>query len=130
MTNKMIFVFGSNEQGEHMGGAARDAYQRHGALWGRSYGHYGDSFAIPTLDVNYRNIPIPRLTDYVNGFLTYALSRLDYQFKVTQIGCGIAGFTKEQIAPLFKWAPGNCQFDTEWQPILGDDYDYWGTFGQ
>ena len=50
------------------------------------------------------------------------------EFQVTQVGCGLGGFTKEQIAPLFKAAPDNCLFDDAWKDILGDRFKYWGTF--
>ena len=124
---KTVFVFGSNEAGIHGAGAAKHAYEKCGARFGKGFGHYGDSFAIPTKDMEIETLPLDRIKDYVTGFLAYARGHRKTQFKVTQIGCGLAGYTKEQIAPLFKHAPINCQFDREWAPILGGDYVYWGT---
>lgn len=124
---KTIFVFGSNEAGIHGAGAANTAYEKHGARWGFSYGHIGDSFAIPTKDEDIQTLPLIRVKQYIEGFIAYAYGHRKLKFKVTQIGCGLAGFTKEQIAPLFKDAPPNCWFDEAWKPILGEDYDYWGT---
>jgi hypothetical protein len=65
---------------------------------------------------------------YVKSFiLIHAKVMRHRTFQVTQIGCGIAGFSPEQIAPFFVSAPANCQFDIAWKPWLGDDRAYWGT---
>lgn len=125
---KMVFVFGSNEAGVHGAGAANSAYEKYGARWGKSYGHYGDSFAIPTKDQYIETLPIERIKQYVEGFLAYARGHKDLKFKVTQIGCGLAGLKAEDIAPMFKECSPNVYFDLAWQPILGDSYKYWGTF--
>ena len=124
---KPVFVFGSNEAGIHGGGAAKFAYEKMGARFGKGYGHHGDSWAIPTKDMEIETLPLGDIEDYVRGFLAYARGHRKLIFKVTQIGCGLAGLTKEQIAPMFKKASLNCQFDHAWEPILGMDYSYWGT---
>ena len=124
----MIFVFGSNESGVHGAGAAATAYKSKGARWGKSYGHHGDSFAIPTKDEYIETMPIERVAQYVQGFLAYAKGHRKLKFQITAIGCGLAGFTHQEIAPLFKDAPANCFFDELWRPILGDKHNYWGTF--
>ena len=59
-------------------------------------------------------------------FIAYAKHYPNLTFQVTRIGCGLAGWTNEQVAPLFVNAPANCQFDTEWKPFLGEDRTYWG----
>lgn len=125
---KMIFTFGSNEAGIHGAGAALIAYQKHGARWGKCYGHYGDSFAIPTKDDIIETLPISRIDDYVAGFLAYARGHRKLNFKVTRIGCGLAGFQDKDIAPLFLEAPKNCFFDEAWLPWLGKAHSYWGTY--
>lgn len=127
MKNKMVFVFGSNEAGVHGAGAALYAYQNYGARYHKGYGHYGDSFAIPTKDKEIKTLPLERIQGYVTGFIEYAKGQPDLKFQVTQIGCGLAGFTPEQIAPMFVDAPSNCFFDVEWMPILGNQANYWGT---
>lgn len=124
----MIFVFGSNEAGIHGAGAAKIAVDKHGAVWGKSYGHYGDSFAIPTKDEYIESMPLDRIEQYVQGFLAYAIGHRKVKFKVTCIGCGLAGNKHADIAPMFRMAPGNCSFDELWRPWLGDDHNYWGTF--
>ena len=128
---KKILVFGSNEAGIHGAGAAKVAYEKHGARYGKSYGHYGDSFAIPTKDEIIESMPLDRIQMYVAGFLAYARGHRKLNFQVTCIGCGLAGFTDEQIAPLFLDAPSNCLFDTKWKPVFdkhGFNPQYWGTF--
>lgn len=128
----MIFVFGSNEKGIHGGGAARFACEKKGAILGLGNGLQGESYAIPTcakptgeLD---HEISLDRVTGYVNVFIDFAHMNPNLQFQVSQIGCGLAGFKAEQIAPLFASAPLNCYFDLSWKPILGDGKNYWGTF--
>ena len=129
--SKTIFTFGSNEKGIHGAGAALVAYKKHGARYGMSYGHYGDSFAIPTKDQSLRPLPLETIHDYVRGFIAYAEGHHELTFQVTRIGCGLAGFTDEQIAPMFQLAPVNCQFDDEWRPFLNNDYFvFWGTYHQ
>jgi hypothetical protein len=120
-------VFGSNEAGRHGKGAALVAFKQYGARYGMSYGHVGDSFAIPTKDRELRPLPISRIGQYVQGFLAYAAGHPELTFKVTRIGCGLAGFADREIAPLFVEATRNCLFDEAWHPYLGDDRNYWGS---
>lgn len=94
-----VFVFGSNLGGQHHGGAARAAFERFGAVWGQGVGMAGQSYAIPTM-----HGPVDSIRPYVNDFLAFARSRPDLTFYVTRIGCGIAGFRDEEIAPLFREA--------------------------
>lgn len=128
-----IFVFGSNEAGRHGKGAALEAYKKHGARYGMSYGHYGNSFAIPTKDASLKFLPIARIRMYVLGFLSYAEGHPERTFQVTRIGCGLAGFQDIDIAPMFRDAPLNCLFDEQWREWLGDHLQgrdsYWGTHG-
>jgi len=91
-----IFVFGSNLQGMHGGGAARIAFNKFGAIWGRGVGLQGQSYAIPTMQGG-----IETIKPYVDQFIEFAGERAQNIFYVTRIGCGIAGFTDEEIAPLF-----------------------------
>ena len=132
----MIFVFGSNKAGIHGAGAAKYAYKKLGAQWGIGEGMTGGHrtnpmcYALPTKGWRIEFIPLEEVRYSVNRFISTAefwYSR-GAQFKVTQVGCGLGGFTKEDIAPLFHKAPDNCHFDTEWKKILGDRFEYWGTF--
>jgi len=91
-----IFVFGSNLQGMHGGGAARMAYEQFGAVMGQGVGLQGQSYAIPTMQGG-----VETIEPYVDEFIAFAKSHPEYTFLVTPIGCGIAGFMAEEIAPLF-----------------------------
>ena len=92
-----IFVFGSNLQGMHGGGAARLAYEKFGAIWGQGVGLQGQSYGIPTMHGG-----VNAIKPYVDEFIEFAKSHPELTFLVTRIGCGIAGFRDEEIAPLFK----------------------------
>ena len=94
-----VFVFGSNLGGFHAGGAARAAHHHFGAVWGQGVGLQGQSYAIPTMQGGTETIK-----PYVDEFIAFAQSRPDLFFYVTRIGCGIAGFIDEDIAPLFSAA--------------------------
>ena len=94
-----IFVFGSNLAGAHAGGAARLAYERFGAVMGQGVGLQGQSYAIPTMQGDTNTI-LP----YVEEFIIFAKQHPELTFLVTKIGCGIAGFTPAEIAPLFAGA--------------------------
>ena len=91
-----IFVFGSNLAGAHGGGAARVAMNKFGAVWGQGVGLQRQSYAIPTMHGGPR-----RIQPYVDEFIIFAEEHPELNFLVTPIGCGIAGFTPEDIAPLF-----------------------------
>lgn len=106
-----IFVFGSNLQGAHAGGAAYIASQKFGAIWGQGVGLQGQSYAIPTMQGG-----VETIKPYVDEFITFAQTHKEYTFLVTRIGCGIAGFTADEIAPLF-----NHAMDVE-NIILPDDF--------
>lgn len=91
-----IFVFGSNLDGMHGGGAARVACKHFGAVWGQGTGLQGQSYAIPTMQGGPETIE-----PYVEEFIRFAKEHRELDFLVTRIGCGIAGFKDEEIAPLF-----------------------------
>ena len=91
-----IFVFGSNLEGMHGGGAARLAYNKFGAIWGQGVGLQGQSYGIPTMHGG-----VDAIKPYVDEFIEFAKSHPELIFLVTRIGCGIAGFRDEEIAPLF-----------------------------
>ncbi|HPO47333.1 MAG TPA: hypothetical protein PLS09_00540 [Paludibacteraceae bacterium] len=94
--NNEIFVFGSNLQGAHGGGAARVALNNFGAVWGQGVGLQGQSYAIPTMQGG-----VETIKPYVDEFIDFAHQHTELQFYVTRIGCGIAGFRDKDIAPLF-----------------------------
>lgn len=96
-----VFVFGSNLEGMHEGGAAWIAFRQFGAEMGCGVGLRGQSYAIPTMQGG-----VETIKPYVDEFIAFAKSHPELFFYVTRIGCGIAGFKDKEIAPLFKEAIG------------------------
>lgn len=111
-----VFVFGSNINGMHGGGAARVAMDKFGAVWGQGEGLQGQSYAIPTME-GLANIP-----PVVDRFIKFAKDHPELKFFVTPIGCGIAGYTEDEIAPLFKEA---TKLDNVFLPA-----GFWQILGQ
>ena len=93
-----IFVFGSNIQGSHGGGAAWYAYKNFGAEWGVGEGLTGRTYALPTMEGK------ASLQHAVEHFIACAKEHPEQTFLVTAVGCGIAGYTPDEVAPLFKEA--------------------------
>ena len=91
-----IFVFGSNASGYHGGGAAAYAMRKFGAVWGQSEGLQGQSYAIPTME------GIAEMSEAIKRFTSFAAEHSELRFLVTRVGCGVAGYSASQIAPLFK----------------------------
>ncbi len=110
-----IFVFGSNLQGMHAGGAARIAARKFGAVYGLGVGLQGNSYAIPTMQGGPETIK-----PYVDQFIEFAKTKPFLTFYVTKIGCGIAGFKVTEIAPLFKEVFGvpNIRLPKEFVAII------------
>ena len=106
-----IFVFGSNLGGMHGGGAAYAAYRKFGAIMGQGVGLQGQSYAIPTMQGG-----VETIRPYVDEFIEFAKSHPELTFLVTRIGCGIAGFTDDEISPLFAKAHnvGNIVLPAGW----------------
>ena len=103
LNDREIFVFGSNLAGMHGGGAARVAHRKFGAEWGVGIGLTGQTYAIPTMQGG-----VETIAPYVDEFIEFASNHKELKFYVTRIGCGIAGFRDEEIAPLFRNALGEA----------------------
>lgn len=127
-TSKMIFVFGSNLSGIHGAGAARFAAVHRGAEYGVGEGPTGACYALPTKGYNITHITLDEVNALVQNFIAYAREHSHQDFQVTQVGCGLGGFTKEEIAPLFEFAPSNCYFDTAWKRLMPEGTMFWGTY--
>jgi hypothetical protein len=104
-----IFVFGSNEGGHHGAGAAAFAVRNAGAKMGEGVGRTGNAYAIVTMS------GLPRLREEVARFIDYAKAHSELSFFITRVGCGIAGYEDNAIAPLFKDAPANCLLPLGWR---------------
>ena len=115
-----VFVFGSNLAGRHGAGAALFAARHRGAVYGVGEGRTGNAYAIATKDGALRTLSIDEIAFRVRRFIRYAKDNPSLLFQVTPIGCGLAGYARQEIAPLFDGAPSNCQFADEngrdWRP--------------
>lgn len=107
-----ILVFGSNLDGVHAGGAAKQANEQFGAIWGIGAGLTGQCYAIPTMGT-LRHIEL-----YVEQFIRVATLMPQYTFLVTKIGTGIAGYSEALIAPMFKDVPDNVVLPDGWKDYV------------
>ena len=106
---KVIFVFGSNLAGRHGKGTALEAVEKHGAIYGKGKGRQGNAYAIPTKDKKLRVLPLSRIQYYISQFKVYADRNPNLIFYVTRVGCGLAGYTDRDIAPMFKGSGPNVK---------------------
>lgn len=118
MTSQSIYVFGSNLSGRHGKGAALHARTHFGAVDGKGVGLQGSSYAIPTKDHALRAIPLDQIAHYVNQFIGFATEHPEMTFQVSRVGCGLAGYSDKQMAPLFARVPKNCRLPDEWGPFV------------
>lgn len=109
-----IFVFGSNLAGRHGKGAALEAKNLYGAVYGVGIGLRGRSYAIPTKDEHLNTLPLERIQSYITHFLNFARANPQLRFAVTPIGCGLAGYKPHQIAPMFAAASNNVTLPQGW----------------
>lgn len=117
-TNGEIFVFGSNLAGIHGAGAAREAFMNFGAVKGNGIGLSDNSYAIPTKDKNIKTMPLYNIIPYIELFAKFTHDNPKMRFMVTRVGCGLAGYTDDVIAPMFKECNSNCSFADSWKPYL------------
>lgn len=115
-----IFVFGSNTEGKHGKGAALEALKYHDAIYGIPRGLQGNSYAIVTknLKKGLKSIPLRHLYNEIQIFIGYAKGNSNYIFNVTPIGCGLAGYTPEEIAPMFRDCPTNVKLPQVFLDVL------------
>lgn len=121
MTGKdgMIFVFGSNLAGIHGAGSAKEAHKNWGAEWTVGVGRTGRAYAIPTKPAPYQpSLDLPTIGEFVKNFLLYARTHPELEFHCVRIGCGKAGYTDKQMAPLFKGAPSNVKLPFEFKQVI------------
>lgn len=109
-----IFVFGSNSDGFHGGGAARFAYNNFGAVWGEGHGLHGQTYAIDTMSGT------GVMLGEIAAFLEFARVHPELTFLVTEIGCGIAGYRPEQVAPAFRGASANVALPESFAAFLAE----------
>lgn len=115
--NGEVFVFGSNLAGFHGAGAARAAWQRFGAKWGKGIGICGQSYAIPTKDENIVSLDLADIIPHITAFCEYTKEYPHIKFWVTRVGCVLAGYEDADIAPYF-FALDNISYPYEWETLI------------
>ncbi len=118
LSKYQIFVFGSNLAGIHGAGAAKFAHSAFGASWGCGMGYTGNCYAIATKDLNIQTLPERLIEEQVMLFKKLAFENSQFEYIVTKLGTGLAGYTDAEIAPMFKLAPDNCIFHKDWKEYL------------
>lgn len=118
-------MFGSNLAGRHGRGAALHARLYHGAVPGQGEGLHGESYAIPTKDANIRTLPLKDVKENILKFVRYTQAHPNVPFFVTRVGCGLAGFRDETIAPLFQGVSINTYLPQEWAEYMEGRYRCW-----
>lgn len=113
-----VFVFGSNLAGRHGAGAAKTAHVNFRAEYGVGRGPTGMAYALPTKGKKLDVLPLEVVAQHVANFLDHARQNPKTEFFVTRVGCGLAGYRDEQIAPLFKKAPLNCSLPEPWRELV------------
>ncbi|WP_111858545.1 hypothetical protein [Acinetobacter sp. CFCC 10889] len=113
-----VFVFGSNMAGTHQGGAAKIALNHFGATKGVGRGWAGQSFAIPTMNEHLQQMPLSQIQHYVEDFKIYTKNHPKTKYFITAVGCGVAGYKVEEIAPMFKGISHNVIFPVSFRPFV------------
>lgn len=109
-----VLVFGSNLRGEHLGGAARQAFEEFGATWDIGEGLSGQSYAFPTLDENMQRFGDGKLHCILHAFYRCVRAHPELTFLLTKVGCGIAGYDELIMKKLFNDAPRNVRKPEGW----------------
>lgn len=104
-------VVGTNAQGHHAGGAAAFAHGQFGLEWGVGEGLSGQTYALPTME------GLDALQAAAERFISFASFNPNLHFYLTRVGCGIAGYSDSEVAPLFKNAPANVVLPEEWAQL-------------
>ncbi|MFW2097730.1 hypothetical protein ACG9ZL_16115 [Acinetobacter sp. ULE_I057] len=113
-----VFVFGSNMAGTHQGGAAKSAHLHFGATKGVGRGWAGQSFAIPTMNEHLQQMPLSQIQHYIDDFKIYTKNHPKIKYFITSVGCGVAGYKVEEIAPMFKGISRNVIFPASFRPFV------------
>jgi hypothetical protein len=119
-----IFVFGSNLAGRHGAGAAKAAARYYGAQYGVGKGRTGRAYALPTKDEELNTLSHEIIQDFVDRFINYVEINSHLKFWMTRVGCGLAGYKDEDIAPLFQWVAQqgyDISWPEEWRKYLESD---------
>lgn len=115
-----VFVFGSNMNGNHWGGAAKIAHEKFGAVWGKGRGLCGQSYALPTLDEDMKPLRPSELKTEFMSLIRCAEMNPNLIFYLTKVGCGIAGFKVKEVRDIWRKAVNSYYMNkTMLKPRLG-----------
>lgn len=93
-------------------------------------GLQGSSYAIVTKDLKkgVRSIPLEDIEKEVKTFLEFAKDHPEHTFKVSPIGCGLAGYLYWEIASMFEGATDNVILPDEFLNPYGNLKDWKLTY--
>jgi hypothetical protein len=114
----IVYVFASNLEGRHGKGSALEARLKWGAIYGQGEGRQGNSYGIPTKKTPYITLPLDIIQQHVEKFIEYSKNHPEDFFNVVKIGCGLAGYSDQQIAPFFEKSPSNVNLHNDWKSYL------------
>lgn len=117
----VIFVFGSNLKGIHGAGAAKSAMEEFGAIWGQAEGLQGRSYGLPTCSVPGHGLHLGEIQLHVERFNEIVDTHPELHFMVTAVACGYAGYSTQQIAPMFRGIQ-RCWFPWSWRHYLEPEH--------
>ncbi len=125
LTEKQIFVFGSNTQGRHGKGGALTAKQKFGAIYGQAEGLQGQSYAIITKDISsypHKSNDIKSIVKQIRELYRFADTMPDYEFYVCYSGNGtnLNGYSPKEMASMFAkgWISKNIVFEEEFFGLI------------
>lgn len=120
LPSDQVFVFGSNQNGKHKGGASLTAKTHFGAVEGMASGRQGNSYAVPLLGADFKKIGFSAYIKEIIAFKKYAKAHPNVEFFLTEIGCGYSGYSIDEIAPYFNRSPSNVIFPQSFMPFIFD----------
>jgi hypothetical protein len=120
--HNQVYVFGSNLAGIHGAGSAMYARKHFGAIRGIGEGLQGHAYGIPTKDKRFKTLPLNAIKEHVLKFISYATAHPELEFIIVPIGCGLAGYTPYDIAPMFENCPANCKLPQDFINVLDSKY--------
>ena len=115
LKNNQIFVFGSNLAGKHIGGAAKQAKDKFGAIEGQGEGLQGQSYAFPTLTKTFMQRYDLAMQISATKLFNCCEENLNKEFILTPVGTGIAGYSIQYMKSLFENSPKNLILPKEFK---------------
>jgi hypothetical protein len=119
-----IFVYGCNTQGRHGAGAAKVAYDKFGAVYGK-IGWQGQSYGIVTKNLRKKTHPsisIQEIVDQIDSLYGIATMhpKLDFYVAYSGTGTNLNYYTPNQMARMFacRYIPENMVFEESFAELI------------